>query len=284
VAGTDDEPLWSALIPGPLKVPLAIYRHRKLIQRVWKHLGVWTKLGPTDIVVTGRPGVGKSMLLHVLNKASADLDFENPDLSREVESSVLQVADQCEIARVIPGQLSQQRAVGLNRALLHNKQLKGVIHVVDWGYTAERDAEIRRGRIEKDKIDTIEKIRSLNLAAEIADFRDTCSKIESAKAEFAKPDWLLIVVNKVDLFMSDIDAAQTYYSPSMESDFTAPLHDLMGRIGRNNLRCAALPVFVWDDPFEWNGHRVPSLGGGFGNSKVLLRALMARLSSISQGT
>ena len=238
---TKDE-LWSSIIPQVLRVPVTAYNNRQRLQRWWTHLSHLSGKGDTNIVVTGRSAVGKSLLSCRMRGIANDLTFKLPSLSTEVESSVISVGDWARIVRVIPGQTSREQDLGFHEAFSKHNHLAGVIHVVDWGYTPIRDATIRQKLIKEDGIETIERIRQYNLKIELNILKSLCDRIRESSVRCQRPKWLLIAVNKADLFLDSLDSAQNYYHPKLNSDFTKIINNLLSQVGSQNLLCKAIPT------------------------------------------
>jgi hypothetical protein len=249
--------LWSELVPRAIKVPLTLYKYRQQIGRVLKLGQVKLGRGRTSVLVTGRSAVGKSTLIQKLHGLSGGTGWTPPPPSKTVEASVIEIGESWHICRVVPGQDVKERDEGLHEALSTHKKLQGVIHVVDWGYTPERDETVAR-ELTRRGIDTVAKIRDQNLRQEIEDFTYLCRRAKESVARGGGPRWIVIAVNKIDLFFNEIDNAQRYYSPALVTPFTQPLHDLTRSVGSTNLRSYAYPVSAWQEHFSWNGIEVRS--------------------------
>jgi putative ribosome biogenesis GTPase RsgA len=59
---TDSALEWTDIVPAALRAPVVAYQHRHALAKLWKRLLVAAGRGDTTIVVTGRSGVGKSLL------------------------------------------------------------------------------------------------------------------------------------------------------------------------------------------------------------------------------
>jgi hypothetical protein len=258
VASEPPEELWSELVPKAIKIPYSIYKYRRLIARGFKLAQVKMNRGATSVLVTGRPSVGKSTLIQKLQGQSGDLNWgPPPDASVAVESSVIRMGLDWHICRIVPGQDIRERDEALHEALSKHKKLKGIIHVVDWGYTPERRDAVRLQRI-SEGVDTVAKIRDRNLRQEVTDFEYLCRRAKESISRGNGPKWIMIAVNKIDLFFNDLDDAQRYYSPALVSPFTQPLHDLIRSVGSTNISCYAGAVSAWQEHFAWNKEEVRS--------------------------
>lgn len=272
---------WMDIVPNVVKAPYYAYKNRHLVQKLWTHLVHVCGKGETDIVVTGRTASGKSVLSARMRGITEDLAWELPSKSRDTESDVIGIAEWARIVRVIPGHTSQERDNGLHEAFNSNKNLEGVIHVVDWGFACERDSVIIEKRIKEQGIDTIEKWRAFNLDLELKEFIQLCTRIRETHSRCGRPKWLLVAVNKCDLFMNQLNLAEEYYHPESNSPFSDAFRDLQSHIGKNNIHCSALPVSSWDKDFQWNGETIKSQVGGTTESRALFRNFVQTVSSLS---
>jgi hypothetical protein len=107
---------WSDIAPSPLRIPLALYKNRHFAQHWYKRFQVYLNYGKTNIVVLGRPDVGKSMLIEQLYDETGKISFEKPKESKSVESKAIALGDWTKIVRAIPGQSSTARLKGLTDA------------------------------------------------------------------------------------------------------------------------------------------------------------------------
>ncbi len=278
---TDD--LWSEIVPTVLRIPISAYKHRHRIVDWWKRLVVAAGKGRTEIVVTGHSASGKSLLTCRMRGVTEDLMWDPPALSRDIETSIIEVGKWAQIVRIIPGQGSQERDLGLHEAFSTHENLNGVIHVVDYGYTPQRDTAVRKDLIERYGYDTLEKIRMYNLQIELEEIKFVFNRIHESINRCGHPLWLLVAVNKADLFTTKIDEAQRYYHPVLDSAFTSILHDLLKKVGSDNIICDVVPVSSWDADFEWNGEVVPSNIGGTSASRAMMRNFIQMLSALSEG-
>ncbi|RYG35970.1 MAG: hypothetical protein EON93_05785 [Burkholderiales bacterium] len=273
---------WADILPSPARVPFLAYKYRHHIHRSWQKVAATFPWSPTEVAVTGRPSTGKSLFVSALDHTNREFDFTPPGVSTGVETAVFNVGPWARIVRTIPGQQSKERADGLNNAIIHNPNLMGVIHVVDWGYTWERVPELRERLVKEDGVDTIQKLRERNLQLEIADYTSILEIVRQTWAKFKRPKWVFVAVNKADLFPEKMTEAQRYYSPLMDSQFTKPLIQLRQNVGADNMRFGAAPVCSWEENFEWNGEIERSRIGGTTASKNLMHEFARRLAQIAE--
>jgi GTPase Era involved in 16S rRNA processing len=274
--------IWSHIAPEIIKAPITIYKNKSLIQHWLVKLRTFAGLGKTNIVILGRTAVGKSILSSHLYGESSNISYKIPDASTDVETKAVQLGKWTEIVRVIPGHGTHERAKGLHEAFHQHKSLEGVIYVVDWGYTDVRDPTGREKLIQEDKIDTINKIREYNLKRELEDFKEILDKIQEAYSNGRAPKWLIIAVNKVDLYYDKINEAQKYYHPESNSEFTKMLNETINNIGKRNIKCISLPVCSWETNFEWNGEKIKTNLGGTEIEHALSLNFINKISEFSK--
>ena len=272
--------LWSEIVPSAIKMPYHIYKNRYSIQYWYKRLEVSFNKGKTNVVVVGRPSVGKTILTKHLNE-KISIQTDKPETSSAVEVEVLKLKKWSKIIRTIPGQSSQERYQGLEEAFDKHYSLEGVIYVTDWGYTKVRDRLIEKKLIEEKGIENIQALRNHYLKLELDDFNHILNKIKQAKANKRGPNWLLIAVNKVDLFYDKIDEAQKYYHPDFKSDFTSILNNFLSCVGDQNLKYISLPVACWEEDFIWNSEKIETKLGGMDNKRVLFSNFYKKLTELS---
>lgn len=263
---------WSDIAPSFIRVPITAYKYRTTIQKWWKKALAYANRGNTNVVVLGRSNVGKSVMMAYLYGESNDMSWKLPkEASNEVEVGTLTLGAWTKLIRVIPGQGFAKRFKGLNEAFNKHENLEGVIYVVDWGYTDQRDPVAKNIYIEDDKIDSIDKLRELNLSEELQDFRTVCNKIKEAFAIGKAPKWLLIVANKADLFFdeNELNKAQNYYHPKGQSPFSKIIQELLEQVGEQNLKCASLPLCSYEKSLEWNKEKIETKIKGEENRKAL---------------
>jgi hypothetical protein len=275
------EEIWSELIPTGIKIPFTVYKHRFFLHYWWKKFQVGLNGGKTNIVIIGRPSVGKSILCHHLN-GKVNIKYNLPETSEETETEIVKLKNWTKIIRVIPGQPSNERYSGLDEAFNSHKELEGLIYVVDWGYTAEKNKLVRSKIINELKIDDIDKLRKYNLDNELADFTIIINSLKQSISQGRGPKWIMIAVNKVDLYFNEIDEAQKYYDPSFKSNFSDILNGFVKYVGEQNIKCLSLPICCWETNLEWNGHTIKTDIGGRENEQALFSIFYHRLTSLSQ--
>jgi signal recognition particle receptor subunit beta len=244
------DPTW--IIPAAGQV----VRNRKEIAKAWDRL-LNTFIGKrSQLVVTGMPGTGKTVLLDNLSGKAADPKYEVPGTSAQLERETLRRDGKRLGIAVIPGQDSSNRLQGLNDLFLGKKKVRGVIHVVSFGYTETRDA-FAAEELQSRKLQAF---RNVRLKEELEDLRATCEAIRSHWTRHRQPIWLLVAANKVDLFSDaqSLKAAHNRYAEASKSSFTRLVGGLQHRLGSDNFEWAAQPVCSWTEDFEWGAETVKS--------------------------
>ena len=272
---------WSDIAPSFIKVPITAYKYRTLLQKWWKKSLAYANRGDTNVVVLGRPSVGKSVMMAYLYGESNDMSWKLPLASKDVEVGALTLGDWTKLIRVIPGQKLDERYEGLDNALRKNDKLEGIIYVVDWGYTDVRDSTRKNQMITDEGIDSIDKLRAWNLEKELHDFKYVCQRITEAFALGTAPKWLLIAVNKTDLFFDKdrLNAAQGYYHPSGTSEFSHAIQQFLKEVGEQRIKCASLPLSSYEKDMEWNGETTETRIKGEENRKALTMNFFKTISN-----
>ncbi|MGY3965092.1 hypothetical protein [Aeromonas veronii] len=247
---------WTELVPTVAKPAVYAYKYRHAIHEQWIKALVMLGKGSADVIVTGRPGAGKSVLAAHYHGEANSLDWKLPEPSADVEIKPITIGDWTKIVSVIPGQNSTERAKALDTALNSTDALEGIIHVVDWGYTAVRDDAIRMSMIESKGLDTVSKVRDHNLELELQEFKRLLEAVKLSISNGRGPKWIAIAVNKVDLYESSITEAKKYYHPNCGSVFAEAIKDLYETVGSSNVKVLSIPVCAQPEAFEWNKEKV----------------------------
>lgn len=280
---TNESESWAELVPTVAKPVVYAYKYRRFIQEYWKKAQVKLGLGKPSVILTGRAGVGKSVLASHYHGEANSQDWNEPGTSSDVEIKPITIGDWTKIVAVIPGQNSLERARALDEALNKADELDGVIHVVDWGFTSIRDSAVKREMIESKGIDSIEKIRKHNLALELSDLESMLDKLAMSIANGRGPKWFVIAVNKVDLFEKDILQAERYYNPLCTSEFTDKINSFLKTVGANNIKVVHLPICPMPEPFEWNSEIVAPQVDSITKQRNYLRVFIEKVSLLQNG-
>lgn len=180
----------------------------------------------TDVVVTGTPGVGKSIFIGNIDSFIKEKYPVKPDLSNDIEINIIRVNDDFLPKKVvvIPGQSGSEQNNAFRKLIINNEKLSGIIHVVDFGCTKPR-SDMSEMHYTSIGIDTLEKLRLYFIDEEILYFNNLVSMIKSSKN---KIKWLHIVINKIDLFSQQLEQAVNHYH---ENEFGSIVKELCNHIG-----------------------------------------------------
>lgn len=259
-----------------------VYKYRHSIQKYWIDLLLSLKKGQPDILVTGTAGAGKSVLMSHYHGEANQLSWRTPGVSPSTEIKPIPIGDWTQIVHVIPGQHGFERTTAFDVGFSKTASLKGVIHVVDWGYTAVRDDAVRAQLINVEKVSNIHLLRARSLKVELDEFKSVCNYVRAAVAAKRGPKWLVIAVNKVDLFIDGITDAQAYYELDQNSDFVKVLNELLIDVGRHNLKVLVLPVCSMPAVFEWNGEEQRPQVDSVEHQRNFMRKFVDEIGRISQ--
>lgn len=214
--------------------------------------------GDTQVVVTGHAGAGKTLLAAQIHGRARDLSYEIPSESRVVEVEVFEASEWARLVRVLPGQ-DGFRSHGAVEAFIQSNSLEGVIHVVDYGYVKPRDSVVAETLIRDDGIDTVEKLRKTNLDFEIDQLKTLLTDIKRSYHTQRRPKWIIIAVNKVDLFPDNRTDALQYYHPEGGSAFGNILKKFSQEVGASNIEIYIMQCAAYEQDFKWNNEIVRSL-------------------------
>lgn len=233
------------------------YEYRHKIQHIWTHIKVWAGVGSTNIAVTGHPGAGKTILSNQLYGYARHLGFKLPEQSEKEEVESFDATSWARIMTVVPGQ-EASRVKAIRDIFVENNSLEGVIHVVDYGFSLPRNTTQSYINIKNDGIDNIDKLRSKNLSVELRNLDILLSDIERSYQKNKTPKWVIIAVNKIDLYKNNLDEALSYYHPEGNSEFSKRIKEFQYRIGSENIRFYVIKACAWEVDFEWNNEIIES--------------------------
>lgn len=249
---------WTTAASMTARTGIAAYQNRHLLQGWIKKTLAHFDFGSTEILVTGRPSVGKTVLVNQVQGDGRNWEYKLPNISTSTETDAVKFGNWTKLIRTLPGQDNKTRITGINRSFDDNLNLLGVIHTVDFGYTIPRDATICESLIKESKIDTIQKLRDYNLLIEIEELKKIITTIEINHVKQGTPKWLIIAVNKVDLFSDKLDEALSFYHPSGKSAFSMELNKLTNKLGEYNFSIYVIATCAYKASFEWNGESCTS--------------------------
>lgn len=224
------------------------------IQSLWDRAWAAMTRSNSKIVVTGLPGVGKSVLFdHIAGRAGA-VGYSLPDKSRVAEKERLKQGRQRWVVTIVPGQETPVRAETLDEAFKRGKRVDGVIYVVANGYASLRQLAAEQALVESGL--TLDEYLDERRSAEVADFEDVCAAgIRQAmrrKRNRSHNPWILIAVNKSDLFCGEAEireAYRRYAEPGGE--FYLAVERLLDAVGHDNFRFEVHPVASWAQDFNF---------------------------------
>jgi hypothetical protein len=195
------------------------------------------------VAVLGSSGSGKSELLRQFTKNSPP---EGISLVRESGLYIPEKKNSAIALTTIPGQIGSGRGRA-ERDFFENSatRLRGVIFVASFGYDyvwpgkVESAASVIRPY-------TLDGLRDHNSLQELTRFEETCALITQkwrcAEEDSAHPRWLLVLVNKADLWWQEAPAAQETYELGADSDFGERARVLKADLEGGDFDYHVLPV------------------------------------------
>ncbi|WP_417825009.1 hypothetical protein [Thalassospira lucentensis] len=227
-------------------------KNRHIVLNGW-HRMVAFFLGPqSSIAVVGQGGIGKSVLVdHITGKAFKP-NYKLPPKSRKIEKGLTKSQENRLALTVAPGQGGPQVDAFNKVFSTKGKTVDGIIFVAGNGLVSLRqEASIER-YIKENNYD-LDTFRREQLKDELDYLKQITNQVRMAQSRERKPRWLMVAVTKVDLYHSDLPAAEKYYSPHGDSQFSRALNKLKALVGADNFEwdsapvCSALEDFVWGE-------------------------------------
>jgi len=204
----------------------AVSRGAQRLRHVFQHRF------PT-VAVTGMTGVGKTVLVDGLCRRTSSPGPVEAG-SAVMEYRVRRGTDLRGFRfRVVPGENAATRLGALDE-VFHDEAVDGVLHIVANGYATGRRVAGTSG--------TTTVPREQQLARELEDWTITAHRIASMAVRRDYPTWLVVVVNKVDLYPDDVDDVVRSYSPGSGTPFGDRLDDLRALAGAAKLTVDVLPA------------------------------------------
>jgi GTPase SAR1 family protein len=222
-----------------LPVAEKLYQNREEIQNNFQKITNRLSGEKSKIVITGLPGVGKTVLSDYLTDVAYKRGYTSPLQSDDLEKRSTSIQKQRLDFKVIPGQGSPQRNNALDEFFEGNENpaIDGVIHVVANGMSRlgnDFSQEFRRGS-------SLQAYQQDRLIEEVEDLRQICELVRKSIRKNRQPSWLLVAVTKVDLYYDSIETARDRYSIQGQSDFSDQIKILSNQVGSDNFRWDALP-------------------------------------------
>lgn len=232
---------------------LTAYRHRTDLKDILTG-GLARLVGKAvSLAFTGMQGVGKTVLLDHLTGKAQRKDYKKPRQSQALERGIVKSAGRRIRVSVVPGQNAEPRYLALDQ-LFHGKNpVQGVVHVVSYGYASIRNEDSARAMVKDLRLNTLAKYAKYQMERELEDLEQTCEAIRASHRKHHAPGWLLVAVDKIDLYHDRLPKAREYYSSMNDSPFTARLRAIARQVGEDFFRWEAAPVCGVLEEFIWNG-------------------------------
>ncbi|MDA0160805.1 hypothetical protein OM076_11065 [Solirubrobacter ginsenosidimutans] len=234
-----------------------MYKNQDQIKDFW---GKFLKLFGSKkaiLAVTGMPAVGKTVLLEHVSGQAYRAGYVPPGKSDRPEKAKVKGARTL-VVTAFPGQQTPVRADAMNKVFEGKTPVAGVLHVVSNGYTKTR-GEWSPAVLQQAGADTLDKFRSWQMAEEVKDLQRTGVEIRRSWQKHRRPMWMIVAVNKVDLFAEpeQLAAARDSYTAA-SSPFREELDQLTEHIGSDNFHWTTLPACNWLESFTWGSQQIPS--------------------------
>jgi hypothetical protein len=202
------------------------------------------------IAVAGNPGSGKTQLWSRLTTRSPP-----GGMSLATDDGYMVLPHKRAIAlTTIPGQLSRIRFFTMDEIFSAKTRLKGVVFMTSFGFDHiwPLNADVVASNLQHL---TLDELRERNMREELSNFQEVCNRIVQkhlvAPTDHA-PDWLLVVVNKLDLYWDDRIGAEHYYFSDAGSPFTQVAQELINRVGTLALTLKVLPLASESTPYHFD--------------------------------
>lgn len=232
---------------------LTAYRHRADLKDMLSG-GLARLLGKSvSLAFTGMQGAGKTVLLDHLTGKAQGKDYKKPRQSQSLERGIVRSAGRRIRVSVVPGQNAEPRYVALDQLFHGKKPVQGVVHVVSYGYASTRNEDEAKAMVKELKLSTLAKYAKYQMERELEDLEQTCEAVRASRRKHYAPAWLLVAVDKIDLYRDRLSKAREYYSSMNDSPFTAQLRALARQVGEDYFRWEAAPVCGVLEEFTWNG-------------------------------
>jgi GTPase SAR1 family protein len=260
---------------------LTAYKHRQEVKGIWNEITKRIRGRKSRLVVTGMPGVGKTVLFdHLTGKGFAP-GYTLPSSSYNAEAGKVRQSGKRVYLTVVPGQASPQRTDSLVQALEGKEPVDGIVHVTCNGYVSLRSAEA--GAALRESGLTLDEYRRRGLALEIEDFNETADAIRRSVWKHRNRPWVVVAVDKLDLFSSQPEMleAHKHYGLTGGAFFEAVAR-LIRHVGSDNITCDVVPVCAWLEDFEWGDERVVSSLGENERRALVSQVLNMVLERVSR--
>ncbi len=251
-------------IPALIEAAKSLQDNKGFFGQAWE--GLMNKLAgkKSTIIFTGLPGAGKTTLLDKISGKTEQADYKLPGRSIKVEERSKKVpADSIRdepkkrlAYKVIPGQHSSVRQEAFEELFQGKDEIAGVVHVVSGGLPTLREKVALQVLAEKG-VDTIDKFRKFQAEQELEDLNWVCDAVERYMIASRKPIWLIVAVNKIDLFSEETHQELNKYSKAT-SPFAERLRLLQNRVGSLYFDWDIAPVSAWLEDFTYQNEKIDS--------------------------
>ncbi len=217
-----------------LPVAEKLYQNREEIQNNFQKITNRLVGEKSKIVITGLPGVGKTVLSDYLTDVAYKRGYTSPLKSEDLETRGTSIQKQRLDFKVIPGQDSPQRNSALDEFFAGNENpdIDGVIHVVANGMSRVGGGFSQQLRMGS----SLQDYQQERLVEEVEDLRQICELIRKSIRKNRQPSWLLVAVTKVDLYYDSIETARDRYSIQGKSEFSDQMKLLSNQVGSDNFK------------------------------------------------
>ena len=200
-------------------------------------------------MITGAPGVGKSVLFDHLRGAAPKIGYVPKGRSEGVEKQTIVGHGHRLAYHVVPGQASAPRLKALDDLFAGKDIIEGVIHVVAGGHAHVR-GDTASAFAQQSGVSTLAQWLDIQKQAELEDLAETLRWVEqSHRMHQGNPKWFLVAVAKYDLYYDKRDEAAGFYQTDPGSAFVQKMNATLNRLGAQNFRWDTLPVSSYLDRY-----------------------------------
>jgi GTPase SAR1 family protein len=235
------------------------FKHKDDLASIFDRILAFLLGKKSRIVITGMPGVGKSVLIEYLTGESYKRGYQTPPQPSFMmdKGKIVEHRKRIHIVTV-PGQDAGPRWEAMDEIKKPNDPVTGILHVVANGFAVSRATDGAAVLPQIAKAATIEAYRQYQMQKELEDLQSTCSFTTSLVRKYKHPVWMFVVATKCDLYANELKSAENYYSPRADGPFVEQIRKLEALIGTMNFMWDAIPVCTVLEDFEWQQQRVPS--------------------------
>ena len=206
------------------------------------------------LAITGMEGVGKTVLFDSLTGKAFEPGYQKPSRSQRMETGKVPSASSKLLVSVVPGQVCAFEVTRLGSALLGEASRERSDPRREFGIRERPQHGCRSCPRQRPCNHNDSQVPA---TPEEAGTRRPPSNLPHhpyADFKYCAPQWLVVAVDKIDLYHDELADVERLYSPSAKTDFVKELNSLVRRLGTDFFRWMALPVVGYIEHFEWNGH------------------------------